>query len=147
MDRRRRLDFSRGGLGRYAMHCVYPRSTLSTLIPAGSRICWNTIAEHLPGRNNKSCRKRWIHSLDPSLRKGSCRLTFPIIVLTPVQAGGQHLKTRFLSQLCEGTVVTGTKLQNYFRVEPMTSVPKDGGRNLIPQSVSYLRRDFLSKLN
>lgn len=22
------------------------------------------------GRNNKSCRKRWLHSLDPNLRKG-----------------------------------------------------------------------------
>lgn len=24
----------------------------------------------MPGRNNKSCRKRWLHSLDPKLRKG-----------------------------------------------------------------------------
>lgn len=37
---------------------------------SGPRRCWNTIAQSLPGRTNKSCRKRWIHSLDPSLRKG-----------------------------------------------------------------------------
>ena len=34
-----------------------------------------------PGRNNKSCRKRWLHSLDPNLRKGEneppCGLTLP----------------------------------------------------------------------
>ena len=38
---------------------------------AGPRRCWNTIAQGLPGRTNKSCRKRWIHSLDPTLRKGT----------------------------------------------------------------------------
>ncbi|KAF9644387.1 hypothetical protein BDM02DRAFT_3103017, partial [Thelephora ganbajun] len=36
---------------------------------AGPRRCWNTIAQSIPGRTNKSCRKRWIHSLDPSLRR------------------------------------------------------------------------------
>lgn len=31
---------------------------------------WHDIAECLPGRTPKDCRKRWFHSLDPSLRKG-----------------------------------------------------------------------------
>ncbi|KAE8155078.1 Homeodomain-like protein [Aspergillus avenaceus] len=31
---------------------------------------WHEISKHLPGRTNKDCRKRWFHSLDPSLRKG-----------------------------------------------------------------------------
>ncbi|GAB5585568.1 hypothetical protein Unana1_00468 [Umbelopsis nana] len=31
---------------------------------------WSKIAECVPGRTNKNCRKRWFHSLDPSLRKG-----------------------------------------------------------------------------
>ncbi|KAJ2763774.1 hypothetical protein IWQ57_005446, partial [Coemansia nantahalensis] len=31
---------------------------------------WPRIALLVPGRTNKSCRKRWFHSLDPSLHKG-----------------------------------------------------------------------------
>ncbi|KAJ2500020.1 hypothetical protein GGH96_003058 [Coemansia sp. RSA 1972] len=31
---------------------------------------WPRIAVLVPGRTNKSCRKRWFHSLDPSLHKG-----------------------------------------------------------------------------
>ncbi|KAI9014542.1 hypothetical protein CLU79DRAFT_367550 [Phycomyces nitens] len=32
---------------------------------------WAKIAACVPGRTNKNCRKRWFHSLDPSLRKGT----------------------------------------------------------------------------
>ncbi|KAG1053985.1 hypothetical protein G6F43_003975 [Rhizopus delemar] len=32
---------------------------------------WSKIAACVPGRTNKNCRKRWFHSLDPSLRKGA----------------------------------------------------------------------------
>ncbi|KAI8990060.1 hypothetical protein BDB01DRAFT_779862 [Pilobolus umbonatus] len=32
---------------------------------------WSKIAACVPGRNNKNCRKRWFHSLDPTLRKGA----------------------------------------------------------------------------
>ncbi|KAI8991550.1 hypothetical protein BDF20DRAFT_909320 [Mycotypha africana] len=32
---------------------------------------WSKIAACVPGRTNKNCRKRWFHSLDPSLRKGT----------------------------------------------------------------------------
>jgi hypothetical protein len=49
---------------------VHRASGLLKLGLAGPRRCWNTISQCLPGRTNKSCRKRWIHSLDPSLRKG-----------------------------------------------------------------------------
>lgn len=31
---------------------------------------WPEVARHLPGRSSKDCRKRWFHSLDPTLRKG-----------------------------------------------------------------------------
>lgn len=30
---------------------------------------WKTIAEAVPGRTNKACRKRWKHSLHPSIKK------------------------------------------------------------------------------
>ncbi|KAF8527944.1 hypothetical protein BU17DRAFT_81177 [Hysterangium stoloniferum] len=30
---------------------------------------WKTIAESVPGRTNKACRKRWLHSLSPLIRK------------------------------------------------------------------------------
>lgn len=57
----------------------------------GPKICWKKVAVSMPGtfarplcrtcslislssgRNNKSCRKRWLHSLDPKLRKGRIR--------------------------------------------------------------------------
>ncbi|CAG8628972.1 3707_t:CDS:2, partial [Paraglomus brasilianum] len=32
--------------------------------------CWAKIAAFIPERSNKDCRKRWFHSLDPTLRKG-----------------------------------------------------------------------------
>ncbi|CAG8628358.1 5104_t:CDS:2, partial [Paraglomus occultum] len=32
--------------------------------------CWAKIAGYIPDRSNKDCRKRWFHSLDPTLRKG-----------------------------------------------------------------------------
>ncbi|KAJ1653160.1 hypothetical protein IWQ61_006664, partial [Dispira simplex] len=31
---------------------------------------WPLIAKAVPGRGNKSCRKRWFHTLDPDLRRG-----------------------------------------------------------------------------
>ncbi|KAJ1968044.1 hypothetical protein IWQ62_001484 [Dispira parvispora] len=31
---------------------------------------WPLIAKAVPGRGNKSCRKRWFHTLDPELRRG-----------------------------------------------------------------------------
>ncbi|KAH7310697.1 Homeodomain-like protein, partial [Stachybotrys elegans] len=36
----------------------------------GSEGRWTEIAQGIPGRTAKDCRKRWFHSLDPSLRKG-----------------------------------------------------------------------------
>ena len=120
-------------------HLVYFGTVLSVRIPAGSRICWNTIAERLPGRSNKSCRKRWIHSLDPSLRKGLFVVgsTVFIIVLTPEQAGGQPLKMHFLLRLYEDMVVTGTKSRSCCQVEPTTNAPRGGGRNWTHQSVRF----------
>lgn len=38
--------------------------------PGGPVIVWSQVSACLSGRNSKSCRKRWIHSLDPTLRKG-----------------------------------------------------------------------------
>ena len=55
----------------------------------GTKICWKHVAKSMTGmvdvclclpilidrrrvgRDNKACRKRWIHSLDPKLRKGT----------------------------------------------------------------------------
>ena len=39
-------------------------------VTGGPVVVWSQVSACLPGRNNKSCRKRWIHSLDPTLRKG-----------------------------------------------------------------------------
>lgn len=32
---------------------------------------WKTIARSVPGRTNKACRKRWLHSLSPSVKKSA----------------------------------------------------------------------------
>ncbi|KAF9647188.1 putative Myb-like protein A [Thelephora ganbajun] len=63
---------------------------VEAVLAAGSRICWNTIAERLPGRSNKSCRKRWIHSLDPSLRKGRWTTPEDALLITAVRRHGRH---------------------------------------------------------
>jgi len=34
-------------------------------------ISWHKIASHLPGRNNKDCRKRWHYSIAHTIRKGT----------------------------------------------------------------------------
>ncbi|PKS06223.1 hypothetical protein jhhlp_006969 [Lomentospora prolificans] len=36
----------------------------------GTQWRWKEVAQAIPGRTAKDCRKRWLHSLDPSLRKG-----------------------------------------------------------------------------
>lgn len=35
----------------------------------GEQENWKTIAVSIPGRTNKACRKRWLHSLSPSVKK------------------------------------------------------------------------------
>ncbi|KAJ2008157.1 hypothetical protein H4R26_000362 [Coemansia thaxteri] len=44
--------------------------TLGVRVYGPNTESWPRIATLVPGRTNKSCRKRWFHSLDPSLHKG-----------------------------------------------------------------------------
>ncbi|KAK3330706.1 Homeodomain-like protein, partial [Apodospora peruviana] len=39
--------------------------------PQNGPISWCSVAAHLPGRNNKDCRKRWHYSIAHSIRKGT----------------------------------------------------------------------------
>ncbi|KAL2128926.1 hypothetical protein VTI74DRAFT_8473 [Chaetomium olivicolor] len=39
--------------------------------PADGPISWHKVASHLPGRNNKDCRKRWHYSIANTIRKGT----------------------------------------------------------------------------
>lgn len=39
--------------------------------PHTGTISWHKVATHLPGRNNKDCRKRWSYSLAHTIRKGT----------------------------------------------------------------------------
>ncbi|OMJ24158.1 Transcriptional activator Myb [Smittium culicis] len=45
--------------------------TLGVRLYGANTESWPKIAVLVPGRTNKACRKRWFHSLDPSLHKGS----------------------------------------------------------------------------
>ncbi|KAJ7761294.1 transcription factor, Myb superfamily, partial [Mycena olivaceomarginata] len=37
----------------------------------GKPVDWKTVAQAVPGRTNKSCRKRWLNSLSPILKKST----------------------------------------------------------------------------
>ncbi|KAK0656218.1 Homeodomain-like protein, partial [Cercophora newfieldiana] len=39
--------------------------------PQHGSISWHKVAAHLPGRNNKDCRKRWHYSIAHTIRKGT----------------------------------------------------------------------------
>jgi hypothetical protein len=39
--------------------------------PKYGPISWHKVAAHLPGRNNKDCRKRWHYSIASTIRKGT----------------------------------------------------------------------------
>lgn len=55
-----------------------------SVIPGGPVIIWSQVSVCLPGRNSKSCRKRWVRSLDPSLRKGALLFRCPPLALIPI---------------------------------------------------------------
>ena len=46
--------------------CIADESTLDS-----HPINWQSVAKQIPGRTNKDCRKRWVYSLAPSIRKGT----------------------------------------------------------------------------
>lgn len=49
-------------------------------------LCSPILIDRRVGRDNKACRKRWIHSLDPKLRKGtSVGALLPLTELIPVK--------------------------------------------------------------
>ncbi len=49
-----------------------PTSTnKSTETPSHGPVSWHKVASHLPGRNNKDCRKRWHYSIANTIRKGT----------------------------------------------------------------------------
>ncbi|KAH6630597.1 Homeodomain-like protein, partial [Chaetomium sp. MPI-SDFR-AT-0129] len=39
--------------------------------PEKGSVSWHRVATHIPGRNNKDCRKRWHYSIANSIRKGT----------------------------------------------------------------------------
>ncbi|KAK4103384.1 hypothetical protein N658DRAFT_422159, partial [Parathielavia hyrcaniae] len=39
--------------------------------PTQGFVSWHKVASHLPGRNNKDCRKRWHYSIANTIRKGT----------------------------------------------------------------------------
>ncbi len=46
-------------------------SNKSAETPKHGPVSWHKVASHLPGRNNKDCRKRWHYSIANSIRKGT----------------------------------------------------------------------------
>ncbi|KAI0067964.1 hypothetical protein BV25DRAFT_895870 [Artomyces pyxidatus] len=54
----------------------------------GENADWKTIAVHVPGRTNKACRKRWLHSLSPSIKKSAWTREEDETLLTLYRAQG-----------------------------------------------------------
>lgn len=50
----------------FAENLIPPAET-----PKHGSVSWNKVAEHIPGRNNKDCRKRWHYSIANTIRKGT----------------------------------------------------------------------------
>lgn len=65
---------------------------------AGEKINWIKIAELIEGRSNKACRKRWIHSLNPTLRKGRWTLQEDELLLKAIRKHGHcwHKVAKYL---------------------------------------------------
>ena len=64
----------------------------------GEKINWIKIAELIEGRSNKACRKRWIHSLNPTLRKGRWTLQEDELLLKAIRKHGHcwHKVAKYL---------------------------------------------------
>lgn len=64
----------------------------------GEKINWIKIAELIEGRSNKACRKRWIHSLNPTLRKGRWTLQEDELLLRAIRKHGHcwHKVAKYL---------------------------------------------------
>jgi hypothetical protein len=64
----------------------------------GEKINWIKIAELIDGRSNKACRKRWIHSLNPTLRKGRWTLQEDELLLKAIRKHGHcwHKVAKYL---------------------------------------------------
>jgi hypothetical protein len=48
-------------------------ASLTTTVetPKQGTLSWHRVASHLPGRNNKDCRKRWHYAIANTIRKGT----------------------------------------------------------------------------
>ena len=68
------------------------------ILAAGEKINWIKIAELIEGRSNKACRKRWIHSLNPTLRKGRWTLQEDELLLKAIRKHGHcwHKVAKYL---------------------------------------------------
>ncbi|KAF9647371.1 hypothetical protein BDM02DRAFT_3117180 [Thelephora ganbajun] len=64
----------------------------------GEKINWIKIAELIEGRSNKACRKRWIHSLNPTLRKGRWTIQEDELLLKAIRKHGHcwHKVAKYL---------------------------------------------------
>lgn len=63
---------------------------IDAVAACGAKICWKHVAKSMPGRDNKACRKRWIHSLDPNLRKGRWSTSEDAALLEAVNKHGKR---------------------------------------------------------
>lgn len=83
---------------------------------SGKEINWHEIATHISGRNNKDCRKRWIYTLNPSVRKGPWSEEEDTLLFKGIQLHGFRLVhyTQF-------NILGGVELAKYLNRWPLIS--------------------------
>lgn len=66
------------------------RKLIDLLAAFGAIKDWSCIAERLPGRSNKDCRKRWINNVCGGLKRGSWSAAEDETLRAAVESHGQR---------------------------------------------------------
>lgn len=63
---------------------------LSSLVNKGGPRRWSKVSGHIPGRNAKQCRERWVNHLDPTVNKGPWSSEEDRVLITAQQQLGNR---------------------------------------------------------
>jgi hypothetical protein len=55
----------------YHAHASSSYCMVLTSTEEGDSVVWHEVASNFTDRNNKDCRKRWVYTLAPSIKKGA----------------------------------------------------------------------------
>lgn len=76
------------GCGTRNFHLVKKDISLTLRVVDNEQTNWNDVALKLEGRSNKDCRKRWVYSLAPLIKKGHWDETEDVLLREGVRLHG-----------------------------------------------------------